>query len=279
MKSQKPIELRIRVEKGSLIKSLKNQVTEGEKIEEELKAGDKNLTQKLSRYKSWHDFNRTLLDVSFTNKQMLMDYSNSTPSKATLLRRKPTDHDRVRWAADKLSYQIAALESVLGRIEIIPVENGFAEQLQNEVKYAVFIIHGHDSASTHEIARYVEQLDLKVIILDEQPSQGRTIIEKFEAQSDVGFTIALLTPDDVGSIKDKQEEEKYRARQNVIFELGYFMGKIGRGRVCLMQKGEIEFPSDLHGIIYIPIDESGGWKLKLLKELRAARLPVDMPNL
>lgn len=277
MESKKPVELRIKDTKESLIKFLTNQITEGRKIAEELKAGDKNPAQKLSRYKTWHDYNSTLLDVSFTNNQMLFDYLKSTPSKATLLRREPTDRDRVGWAAESLSYQIMALESILARIEIIPVENGTAEQPQEEVKKAVFLIHGHDVESKQEIARFIESRNLNTVILDEQPSQGKTIIEKFEAHSDVGFAIALLTEDDVGSTKDgREEEEKYRARQNVIFELGYFMGKIGRGRVCLMQKGEIEFPSDLHGIIYIPIDESGGWKFKLLKEIKATGLPVDL---
>jgi predicted nucleotide-binding protein len=162
-------------------------------------------------------------------------------------------------------------------VSIIPSENTSAEAPQEKMRHAVFIIHGHDNAAKHEIARFIESIGLHAVILDEQPSQGKTIIEKFESHSDVGFSIALLTPNDVGSSKgEPRDEEKYRARQNVIFELGYFMGKIGRGRVCLMQKGDIEFPYDLEGIIYLVIDESERWKLELLKEIKAVGLPTKL---
>ena len=118
-----------------------------------------------------------------------------------------------------------------------------------------------------------KKLELKPVILSEQSSRGRTIIEKFEKHSKVGFAIALLTPDDTGSLEG--EKKQPRARQNVIFELGFFIGRIGRERVCALSKGEVEIPSDYSGVVYIPLEDSGGWKFQLCRELKAAGYDID----
>ncbi len=139
----------------------------------------------------------------------------------------------------------------------------------------VFVVHGHDDAALQGLARFLEKLGLEAIILKEQPDQGRTIIEKFESSADdVGFAVVLLTPDDIGGAV-KAERTDARARQNVIFELGYFAGKLGRGRVCLLRKGSVEIPSDLYGVIYTEMDSADGWKSKLVGELKAAKLDFD----
>ena len=144
----------------------------------------------------------------------------------------------------------------------------------------MFIVHGHDQAAKHTIAGFVRRLGLNPIILDEQASKGQTIIEKFEENADeVGFAIVLLTPDDVGAPKDKQDEFKPRARQNVVLELGYFMAKLGRDRVCPLLKDEVEKPSDIDGLVYVPMDNFNGWQLKLAKEMKQAGLPVDPEKL
>ena len=139
----------------------------------------------------------------------------------------------------------------------------------------VFIIHGRDKGTRETVARFIEQLELNSIILDEQPNQGQTIIEKFEQHAKVEFAIALLTPDDTGGLSEDEQSLKPRARQNVIFELGYFTGKLGRSRVCALTKGHVDMPSDYYGVLYIPFDESGGWKMKLVQELRNAGFDVD----
>lgn len=139
----------------------------------------------------------------------------------------------------------------------------------------IFIVHGHDEGALNGLARFLEKLRLEVIILKEQPNQGRTIIEKYEASAaEVGFAVVLLTPDDVGSAVSV-EGQNQRARQNVIFELGYFAGKLGRGRVCLLRKGNVEIPSDLFGIVYTEMDSGEGWKQALVKELKAAKIEFD----
>lgn len=145
----------------------------------------------------------------------------------------------------------------------------------------VFIVHGHDEAAKESVARFVEKLGLRAIILHEQPNAGRTIIEKFEAHATVSFAIVLLTPDDVAMTKvgGRRKQSKPRARQNVILELGYFMGKLGRGRVCALYKKEVEIPSDYQGILYIPMDSAGAWRMALAKEIKNAGIDVDLNKL
>lgn len=111
------------------------------------------------------------------------------------------------------------------------------------------------------------------MVLREQPNQGRTVIEKFEDYSDVGFAVILLTPDDLGG--KSASELLPRARQNVIFELGYFLAKLGRDRVCALHVPTLEIPSD-YPVLYVPFDDQGGWKIELAKEMKAAELNIDM---
>ncbi len=139
----------------------------------------------------------------------------------------------------------------------------------------IFIIHGRDNETKETVARFLSRLALNPVILHEQPNRGRTIIEKFEQHAQVGFAMALLTPDDVGALQEDLDNLKPRARQNVIFEFGYFIGRLGRNHVCALTKGDVEIPSDYDGVIYIPLDDAGGWKIKLVKELKVAGIAVD----
>jgi predicted nucleotide-binding protein len=139
----------------------------------------------------------------------------------------------------------------------------------------VFVVHGHDEAALQAVARYLERLGLEATILREQADAGRTIIEKFEdCAGEVGFAVVLLTPDDVAGTPGTPASGS-RARQNVIFELGYFAGKLGRGRTCRLRKGEVEIPSDLYGVIYTDMDAADGWKRNLARELNAAGFDFD----
>lgn len=140
----------------------------------------------------------------------------------------------------------------------------------------VFIVHGHNDLVKNSVARLIEKLGLSAIILNEQPNQGQTIIEKFESNSDSDFAIILMTGDDVGTVKSSEINLLKRARQNVVFELGYFTAKLGRKHIAVLHEGGVEIPSDINGIVYIPIDESGMWKFKIAKELKTAGLKVDM---
>ena len=142
-----------------------------------------------------------------------------------------------------------------------------------ELSRRAFIVHGHDEGARESVARFLERLGLEPVILHEQANRGRTIIEKFEAHKDVGFAVVLLTPDDEGC--EKGGVPRPRSRQNVVLELGYFVGVLGRDRVCALRRGEVEIPSDFTGVVYVPFDESDGWKQALGRELEAAGFEVD----
>ena len=140
-------------------------------------------------------------------------------------------------------------------------------------------MHGHDEEAKYSLARFLERLGIEVVILHEQPNQGRTIIEIFEDYSDVGFAVVLLTPDDIGGRANDLDGLLPRTRQNVIFELGFFIGALGRERVCALHKGEVEIPSDFSGVLWIRMDGEGAWQLKLARELKAAGFAVDLNKL
>ncbi len=156
-----------------------------------------------------------------------------------------------------------------------------ASKVSTKGRAKVFVVHGHDEAMKQSVARTLMKLKLEPIILHEQPDSGKTIIEKFERDSDVGFAVILLSPDDMGYKKDDgAKKAKPRARQNVIFELGYFVGKLGRNKVMALKRGDdLEVPSDLSGVVYTPFDDHGAWRLKLVKELKAAGYNADANDL
>ena len=152
--------------------------------------------------------------------------------------------------------------------------------MEEKTSQKVFTVHGHDEAAKHAVARFIERLDLETIILDEQPSEGLTIIEKFEKHAgSADFAIVLITPDDVGASIEKKSDLKLRARQNVIFELGYFFHALGRKGVCALYKEGVELPSDIYGVVYILMDEFDAWQLTLAREMRQAGLSFDANKL
>ena len=142
-------------------------------------------------------------------------------------------------------------------------------------KDQVFIVHGHDNEAKIEVARFIEKLGINPIILHEQASSGMTIIDKIDKYSNVGFAIVLYTPCDMGYPKNNEEQKRFRARQNVIFEHGYLISKIGRENVCALVKQEVEIPNDISGIVYIKMDENYGWQLQLAKEMKNSGYNID----
>lgn len=143
----------------------------------------------------------------------------------------------------------------------------------------VFIVHGHDESAQNKAARFVEKLGFEAVILHEKASSGRTIIEKIEHYSDVGFAIVLYTPDDVGNEKSKSDSLNVRARQNVVFEHGFLIGKLGRKNVVALVDGKLELPNDISGVVYIGLDEASAWKLQLGKEMKQSGYDIDMNKL
>lgn len=140
----------------------------------------------------------------------------------------------------------------------------------------VFLVHGHNERARETVARFLEKLELECIILHEQPNKRRTVIEKFVDYADVSFAVVLLTSDDRGGLAtDSFEAQRARARQNVILELGFFLGALGRSRVCALYAEGVEIPSDYSGVLFVPLDDSDAWRITLLRELIAAGIQVD----
>lgn len=142
----------------------------------------------------------------------------------------------------------------------------------------VFVVHGHDEEILFKTKDLLKTLLLEPIILRELPDEGRTIIEKLvEYSTQAGFAVVLLTPDDIGGGKsDSYKDLKPRARQNVILELGLFLGRLGRKRVCILYQKEVEIPSDYQGVLFIEVDGHGAWQTKLAREIKNAGLDVDL---
>jgi predicted nucleotide-binding protein len=229
-------------------------------------------------YWTWSEYNEEMLRRMFTTPKIAEEYSESFGAfVAGGQYYLQEEIDDLHKSIDAKSRRLA---SITERLELIPLAPGVGQTQGASVATApgasdqVFLVHGHDEATRESVARFIAKLGLDPVILHEQASQGRTIVEKLEHHGNVGYAIVLLTPDDVGG--ENEKDLRPRARQNVVLELGYFVGRLGRQRVCAIHRGKLELPSDYMGVIYVPFDSNGGWRLLLARELRAAGFPVDM---
>lgn len=258
-------------------RKIRVQIEKGREIGE-LKIGSElSLKEARAELDKWSKYNRELLARLFDNASIVEEYDRSTsiPFFAVLGELNIT-HEIEDFRND-IGYHTRALESILERLELIP-EPGEQPVLGQNLFLGsdIFVVHGHDEAAKQSVARFIERLGLHAVILHEQPNAGRTIIQKFEDYSNAGFAVVLLTPDDMGFPQDRPEEKKPRTRQNVIFELGYFIGKLGRNRVCALYKEGVEIPSDFEGVLYVSMDAGGGWQLTLAREIKHAGIEVDL---
>jgi predicted nucleotide-binding protein len=243
--------------------------TFAEKIEELVAAG--GTVTSSSTYEAWANRVSSLLSTAI-DSQAASDFQALVTGSSVYWER---HRDR----------QVGHLEGLALRIEASGLQRAKAEHSllpQTGMAAAstrVFIVHGHDTATKESAARFLERLELDPIVLHEQPNGGRTIIEKFEAYADVGFAIVLLTPDDVGARAKEPDKLLPRARQNVILELGYFTGRLGRSRVCALVKPGVDVPSDIHGVVFLELDDPGAWKVKLANELVRAGITINVQAL
>jgi predicted nucleotide-binding protein len=152
-------------------------------------------------------------------------------------------------------------------------------KISSEKKFnKVFIVHGHNGEVKSRTARFIEKLGFEAIILHEKASRGKTIIEKIEYYTDVNFAIVLYTPDDLGNTVElaKKEDLKLRARQNVVFEHGYLMAKIGRENVVALVSDSLELPNDISGVVYVSNDK---WEMDIANEMSTVGYDVDFNKL
>jgi predicted nucleotide-binding protein len=191
-----------------------------------------------------------------------------------------------QWAQYRHGVLRAKIAAIEGHIEELQIELDIQEasltasvppgSVVPELSKKIFIVHGHDGELKQATARLVAQLGLEPVILHEQSNRGQTIIEKLSTHAqESGFAIVLLTADDIGGAKGTEHSFlQKRARQNVIFEMGLFLGLLGRGKVCAVYESGVEIPSDLSGVVYVEYD-SGQWRHNVAKELQSAGYVVD----
>ena len=256
-------------------------VEKGREIQAMEIGSESDLDHARNLQKKWHDYNAELLTRCFDVESIANSYASVYGYGPLVMN--ASLNQRIDGFREGIDSQITELESVVERLELIP-ESSPEPQVGSRNNSSpggksIFIVHGRDEAAKVSVARFVEKLGLSAVILHEQPNRGQTIIEKFEASaSDVGFAVVLLTPDDIAAQKEDPDSTVFRARQNVILELGYFCGSLGRDRVCVLYKDGVEIPTDYLGVLYTKLDEHGSWQLNLAKEMKACGLDIDLNN-
>ena len=230
--------------------------------------------------RAWGAYNVELLRRLFDSDEFADSYTRFYGMAVPM---NPNLGQEVRMFQDRVNDKISRINAVIAKIPLLHEANAStsAPDINStaHVNSKVFIVHGHDEAAKQSAARLVERLGLTPIVLHEQANQGKTIIEKLEHNAEVGYAIVLLTSDDIGGKRTTDESDQQlspRARQNVVAELGYFVGKLGRNKVSVLHKDNVEVPSDFDGVVYTPMDSTEAWHLKLAKELRAAGYPIDL---
>jgi predicted nucleotide-binding protein len=191
--------------------------------------------------------------------------------------------DKILWNGT-INSVLGVFDRILDEIELKELNQTSIQSKENKntgSNLKIFVVHGHNEEIKQHVARVLEKLNLKPIILHEQANEGKTVIEKFSSHSGVNFAVVILSGDDIGASKKQNKELKFRARQNVVFELGFFLGKLGREKVVVLHEtiDNFEFPSDYNGVIYLPYDPNQGWYFALARELKKAGYDIDLNKL
>lgn len=259
------------------------QVAKGQEI---LKLISQALTVELfkksrDKYYSWEEFNSEMLGRMFSGEKYRGEYSSNI-AVAFLSAGPRSLQESVEELNRDVLRSIRYLNSLCERLEIIPEATGISNMQKNvEAKKIIdekriFVVHGRNDLSKNEVARFLERAELAPIILHEQANLGSsTIIDKLERNTDVGFALVLLNGDDEARLRGSDGQLAPRARQNVIFELGYLISKLGRQNVVALYEEGTELPSDVGGVLYVPLDSHGAWKNSIARELDAAKIPFN----
>lgn len=225
-------------------------------------------------FERWHDYNKEIYRTVFEDPNNI--YRHDYESCWVVIWGK----DTIKEYKDNIRRFINKMKGDIEKIDLIPslvLDNSEekARMMDKDMK-SVFIVHGHDDAAINEVKIFLINLGLKPIVLREQASAGKTIIEKIEEYTNVDFSIVLYTPCDEGKAK-REDSYNDRARQNVVFEHGYLCAKLGRENVCALVKGNIEIPGDISGVVFVPMEK--GWEYQVAKELKKANYQINVNGL
>jgi predicted nucleotide-binding protein len=240
-----------------------------------------------NEYSKWNSFNAELLKRMFTTEELSTEYS--WWGVVAISMRHPSLGEQIAKLNRDVDDKIHRIDSIIERLELFPLSSALQSESDDANLDAVppsrskrvFVVHGHDEVAKTNLEVFLHEIGLEPVVLHRQADEGMTVIEKFEKHSDVGYAFILLTPDEVAYLKadaekpDDQRKKENRARPNVIFEFGYFVGKLGRARVCCLYTGDVALPSDVHGMIYKrfgnSIDEVA---YSVIKDLKASGYAV-----
>ena len=247
-----------------------------QRITDRVEYDDESKKDFIANYNKWNDRNKTIYRTSFEVPESI--YFHEYESHIWQI----WGSDIVKEYKDEIQRLVSHMQGDIERSDLMQCVVAQLQPMQTaehsrELSQEIFIVHGHNEEMKQTVARIVSKMGLKPIILHEQPDSGLTILEKIERYADVDFAVVLYTECDLGRAKEKdQKDEKYRARQNVVFEHGYLIGKLGRDHVCALVKGNVETPGDISGVVYVSMDSAGAWKMQLGKNMKAVGLPADL---
>jgi len=272
------------------VDTLRAQLEQAIAAASDLQSPDGDVTVFSSAYQTWDKRNEIMLEQSFSADGWLdstpkSDYANAFGLQYPL-GVELADEVTVEGLASDLASKVDRLQRICDTLDVYSgtfVADPPSAQRSSAVDGAeastIFVVHGRSEAPRLEVELLIHRAtNLAPVVLAAQPNQGATIIEKLEAHlspSASSFAVILMTGDDLGRLNEAGEHDRPRARQNVVLELGFAMGVLGRRRVAILHEDGVELPSDIKGVAYYPLDAAGAWKASLLGELRAAGIHVD----
>jgi predicted nucleotide-binding protein len=238
-------------------------------------------------FSKWNSFNSELLKRTFTTDELAKEYEYWGAMAVSM--REPSLGEKIAEIYKDVDKKIHRLDSIIERLELIPLSSAspsavtpIADGSPGQVRTKrVFVVHGRDEVSKTSLEVFLHEIGLEPVVLHRQADEGMTVIEKFEKHSDVGYAFILLTPDEVAYLAaeegkpDGERSKELRARPNVIFEFGYFVGKLGRSRVCCLYTGNVSLPSDVNGMVYKRYERSiEEVAYSVIKDLKASGYAV-----
>lgn len=243
---------------------IEDRIVKGAELKSSLQSSQHAYEEVESQFRIWDDYNVELLKRIFSSDEIADEYSAWVGVGVISLGGGPSRAEKIRDLYDDIEKKLQRLSSIKQRLELIPQGSSVPASSIPEANVVgsqplnkkVFVVHGHDEVAKTNLEIFLREIGLDPIVLHRQADEGLTIIEKFEKHSEVGYAFILLTPDEVAylaseeKLPDDERRKELRARPNVVFEFGYFVGKLGRSRTCCLYTGDVTLPSDVNGMIY-----------------------------
>lgn len=246
-------------------------------IEERIIAGENLLKHKITdihyrkseekKFKVWNSENFEILKSIFKNNKVAKDYSSTGWFIENILITNLKHSEKIAKLDNEIKHKLDKLSSIKLSLGIFKFHEDTG---MRDNRKKVFFVHGTNCTTKTKVISFIEKLGLEPVILQDFIAGGKTLIEEIQTRSEINFAIVLLTPDNVGGVRTGTL--RFRSDQNVILELGIFVGLLGRENVCGLYSGNLQLPEDYHGFNYVKIDKTGNWQDQLVTELRNAKI-------